>query len=82
MQQVLEHALGDEPAVSLMDLEEDVLEIAFGRSGELVSRGHSLLRSRSSIRRRTSAIASRPSRSSPRSSAATPSAIHARSSSR
>ena len=81
-EQVVEHALGDDPTMSLMDLEEDVFEIPLSRSGELVARRHSPLRRRSSIRRRTSATASRPSRSSPRSSAATPSAIWARSSSR
>ena len=81
-QEIAIDSLGDESAVAFLDLEEDVLEVSFGRSRELVSRSHSPLRSRSSIRRRTSPTASSPSRSSPRSSAATPSAIWAHSSSR
>ena len=36
-------ASGNEPAVTFLDLEEDVLDVSFGRSRELVSRSHSPL---------------------------------------
>jgi hypothetical protein len=42
-QEIAVDALGNEPAVTFLDLEEDVLDVSFGRSRELVSRSHSPL---------------------------------------
>jgi hypothetical protein len=42
-QEIAVDALGNEPAVTFLDLEEDVLDVSFGRSRELVSRSYSPL---------------------------------------